>query len=163
MGKVMGGGLPCAAFGGSARFMERLAPAGPVYQAGTLSGNPVAVAAGLATLDLIDRDDPYARIEDAGAALGTGVSELLIAAGIAHSVNRVAGLFSVFFGDAEVTDYDSARGADHAMYSRFFHAMLEAGVYLPPSGYEAWFVGAAHGDDEVARTLDVAERAITAL
>lgn len=163
MGKVMGGGLPCAAFGGRADLMERLAPSGPVYQAGTLSGNPVAVAAGTATLDLIDTLDPYARIEDAAAILSAGVSELLTTAGVAHTVNRVAGLFSVFFGDVPVTDYDSARAADHETYARFFHAMLDAGVYLPPSGYEAWFVGAAHGDDEVGRTLDATERAIAAL
>jgi glutamate-1-semialdehyde 2,1-aminomutase len=163
MGKVMGGGLPCAAFGGRVDVMERLAPVGPVYQAGTLSGNPVAVAAGLATLALIDQLEPYGRIEDAAMILSAGISELLSAAGIAHSVNRVAGLFSIFFGDVDVVDYDSARTADHDLYARFFHAMREAGVYLPPSGYEAWFVGAAHGDAEVARALDAAERAIATL
>jgi glutamate-1-semialdehyde 2,1-aminomutase len=163
MGKVMGGGLPCAAFGGRADVMERLAPIGPVYQAGTLSGNPVAVAAGLATLKLIDDLEPYGRIEDAATVMSAGVSDLLSARGIAHTVNRVAGLFSVFFGDVEVTDYESAQKAGHDTYKRFFHGMLEAGVYLPPSGYEAWFVGAAHGDTEVARVLDAAETAIAKL
>jgi glutamate-1-semialdehyde 2,1-aminomutase len=163
MGKVMGGGLPCAAFGGRADVMDRLAPVGPVYQAGTLSGNPVAVAAGLATLELIDQIEPYAGIEDSAAAMATGASEILSAKGIAHSVNRVAGLFSIFFGDVEVTDYDSAQRADHDTYSRFFHAMLAEGVYLPPSGYEAWFVGAVHGSDEVERTLQAIERAVAEL
>jgi len=163
LGKVMGGGLPCAAFGGRTEVMERLAPSGPVYQAGTLSGNPVAVAAGLATLDLIDELDPYARIEDAAASLSQGVSTVLVKQGVPHSVNRVAGLFSVFFGKAAVTDYETARQADHDLYGRFFHAMLEAGVYLPPSGYEAWFVGAAHGDAEVEETLTAAEAAVAKL
>ena len=163
VGKVMGGGLPCAAFGGRADIMERLAPAGPVYQAGTLSGNPLAVAAGLATLKLIDDSDPYGRIEDAGAALSSGVSELLRAKGVAHSVNRVAGLFSVFFGDSPVSDYPSAQAADHGAYATFFHAMLDAGVMLPPSGYEAWFVGAAHGDAEIERVLSAAEEAVASL
>jgi len=163
LGKVMGGGLPCAAFGGRTEVMERLAPSGPVYQAGTLSGNPVAVAAGLATLSLIDELDPYARIEDAAASLSQGVSTVLDRRGVPHSVNHVAGLFSVFFGEAAVTDYETARQADHDLYGRFFHAMLEAGVYLPPSGYEAWFVGAAHGDAEVEETLTAAEAAVARL
>lgn len=163
MGKVMGGGLPAAAFGGRADVMERLAPIGPVYQAGTLSGNPLAVAAGLATLDLIDSLEPYGRIEDTAVALSQGVSELLDTKGIPHQVNRVAGLFSIFLGDVDVTDYDSARQADHDMFRRFFHGMLEAGVALPPSGYEGWFVGAAHGEAEVAETLEAAEKAIAAL
>jgi glutamate-1-semialdehyde 2,1-aminomutase len=163
VGKVMGGGLPCAAFGGRAEIMERLAPAGPVYQAGTLSGNPVAVAAGLATLDLIDELDPYPRIEATATAIATGISGILTEHGVAHSVGRVAGLFSIFFGAGDVTDYDSARAADHDAYGRFFHGMLDAGVYLPPSGYEAWFTGAAHGDDEVAETLGAAQAAIAAI
>jgi len=163
MGKVMGGGLPCAAFGGRADIMERLAPVGPVYQAGTLSGNPVAVAAGLATLDLIDRLEPYAGIEDAATEISMGASEILSSRGIPHSVNRVAGLFSIFFGEGEVTDYDSAQRADHETYSRFFHAMLSEGVYLPPSGYEAWFVGGVHGAPEIERTLQAVERAVSGL
>jgi glutamate-1-semialdehyde 2,1-aminomutase len=168
MGKVMGGGLPCAAFGGRADVMERLAPLGPVYQAGTLSGNPVATAAGLATLDLIDAIDPYPGIESAAAALAGGLHEVLDAAGVGHSINREGSLFSVFFagatsGDLAVTDYESAKRADHDAYARFFHAMLDAGVYLPPSGYEAWFLGAAHTDEIVGRTLEAAAKAAATL
>ncbi len=159
IGKVMGGGFPCAAFGGRTDIMQKLAPVGPVYQAGTLSGNPVAVAAGIATLELIDALDPYAEMERRSAALAAGLSEVLARRGIAHSVNRAGPLFSVFFGDVAVTNYVSARAADHDEYGRFFHGMLDAGVYLPPSGYEGWFLGAAHGDAEVERTIEAAESA----
>jgi glutamate-1-semialdehyde 2,1-aminomutase len=153
LGKVMGGGLPCAAFGGRADLMDHLAPTGPVYQAGTLSGNPVAVAAGLASLDLIDRLDPYDALERVAAELDDQVSDALGRAGIPFTVNRVGSLFSVFFGPGPVTDFRSARGADHRAFARFFHAMLDRGVYLPPSGYEAWFLGTAHGPADVDRTV----------
>jgi glutamate-1-semialdehyde 2,1-aminomutase len=156
LGKVMGGGFPCAAFGGRADVMDRLAPEGPVYQAGTLSGNPVAVAAGLAALDLIDRLDPYPRLARTAEEVAGGVGEGLTAAGVHHTVNRVGSLFSVFFGEGPVGDADAARAADHHAYARFFHAMLDRGVYLPPSGYEAWFVSTAHGDAEVERTVSAA-------
>jgi glutamate-1-semialdehyde 2,1-aminomutase len=136
--------------------MDRLAPAGPVYQAGTLSGNPVAVAAGLATLDLIDAEDAYPRLEDAAARLATGLAEAFRARGIAAEINREGSLLSVFFREGPVTDYDSARAADHQSYARFFHAMLDRGVYLPPSGYEGWFLGTAHGDAEIGRILEAA-------
>ena len=137
--------------------MERLAPSGPVYQAGTLSGNPVAVAAGLAALDLIDRENPYPALEATATALCDGLGKAL--AGFPHRVNREGSLFSVFFSDRPVADYDGARAADHQAYARFLHAMLEAGVYLPPSGYEGWFLGTAHGDAEMQRVLEAAERA----
>ena len=159
LGKVMGGGFPCAAFGGRAEVMDHLAPDGPVYQAGTLSGNPVAVAAGLAALDLVDREDPYDGLERAAADLAGGLSAALAEAGTAHIVNREGSLFSVFFGARPVRDYAGARAADHDTYARFFHAMLDRGVYLPPSGYEAWFLGTAHGEAEVDRTLAAAREA----
>jgi glutamate-1-semialdehyde 2,1-aminomutase len=159
LGKVMGGGFPCAAFGGRAEIMERLAPSGPIYQAGTLSGNPVAVAAGLAALRLIEEEDPYKELIATASALADGISKALADAGVPHTVNRVDPLFSVFFGEAPVTDYGSARAADHQAYTRFFHAMLDRGVYLPPSGYEAWFPGAAHGDEEVDRVIEAASGA----
>jgi glutamate-1-semialdehyde 2,1-aminomutase len=160
MGKVMGGGFPCAAFGGRADVMQKLAPVGPVYQAGTLSGNPVAVAAGIATLDLIDAEDPYPSMREYVTALTEGISGVLARKGIAHRVNRVGTLFSIFFGDSDVTDYATSRAADHETYKRFFNGMLANGVYLPPSGYEGWFMGAAHGDDEIECTLRAAEAAL---
>ena len=163
MGKVMGGGFPSAAFGGRADLMDHLAPAGPVYQAGTLSGNPVAVAAGLAVLDLIDRLDPYDALERAAAELGDRVSDALGGAGIAHTVNRVGPLLSVFFGPDPVTDFRSAQGADHRAFAHFFHALLDRGVYLPPSGYEAWFPGTAHGPAEVDRTVAAVREAARVL
>jgi glutamate-1-semialdehyde 2,1-aminomutase len=162
LGKVMGGGFPCAAFGGRAELMERLAPTGPVYQAGTLSGNPVAVAAGLAALDLVERLDPYAGLATWGEALERGLGEALDAAGVPHRINRVGSLFSVFLSEAPVTDYETARAADHDAYARFFHAMREEGVALPPSGYEAWFMGTAHGQAEVERTVEAAQLAAKA-
>jgi glutamate-1-semialdehyde 2,1-aminomutase len=150
LGKVVGGGFPLAAFGGRADVMDHLAPAGPVYQAGTLSGNPVAVAAGIAALDLIGSDPPYGRLERCAERLAGALGD-------AGTVNRERSLFSVFFGGLEVTDYDSARRADHARYAELFHGMAAEGVLLPPSGYEGWFLSAAHGDAEVDRIVEAAK------
>ncbi len=154
-GKVIGGGMPVAAVGGRAEIMDLLAPTGPVYQAGTLSGNPVAVAAGLATLRLAD-DAVYARLASAADTVASAVGEALSAAGVPHVVQRAGTLFSVFFG-AEVAggvpDYATAQRQDAAAYGRFFHAMLDAGVSLPPSAFEAWFLTAAHDDDALALVL----------
>ncbi len=160
-GKVMGGGLPAAAFGGRADVMAYLAPVGPVYQAGTLSGNPLAVAAGLTTLRHCT-DEVYAHVDATAATVGRLASEALSAAGVAHRLNTAGSLFSVFFTDHDVTDYASATRQETARYSAFFHAMLAHGVYLPPSAYEAWFVSAAHDDaalDRVAAALPHAARA----
>lgn len=163
-GKVIGGGLPVAAVGGRADVMDLLAPTGPVYQAGTLSGNPVAVAAGLATLRLAD-DAVYARLAAASGALSAAVGAALDEASVPHVVQRAGTLFSVFFG-AEVAggvpDYATAQRQDAAAYGRFFHAMLDAGVSLPPSAFEAWFVTAAHDDaviDRIVAALPAAARA----
>ena len=150
LGKVLGGGLPLAAFGGRADVMDELAPAGGVYQAGTLSGNPVAVAAGIAALGLIEADPPYGRLEAAARELEAVLLEAFSAVGAPVVVNRVGSLLSAFLTDRPVVDLEGARAADHAAYARFFHAMLAAGVLLPPSGYEAWFLSAAHGDEELA-------------
>ena len=158
LGKVMGGGFPCAAFGGRADVMELLAPVGPVYQAGTLSGNPVAVSAGIAALDLADRLDPYAELEKSAELLAGGIADALERNGIPHTINREASLFSVFFTDGPVRDYEEARWADHEAYARFFHEMLTAGVLLPPSGYEAWFLSTAHGEAEIETTLEAGAR-----
>ena len=160
-GKVIGGGLPVAAFGGSAQHMAHLSPLGPVYQAGTLSGNPVATACGLATLRNCT-DDVYVHLNRTAATVASMVSEELTNAGVPHRVQTAGNLFSVFFADAEVNDYDAAQRQDTAAFARFFHAMLDAGVYLPPSAFEAWFVSAAHDDEaleRIAAALPAAARA----
>ena len=156
LGKVMGGGFPCAAFGGRRDVMEQLAPAGPVYQAGTLSGNPVAVAAGIAALDLAKQLDPYAGLTETAATLADGVAGRLASNGSAVTANRAGSLLSVFFSAGPVRDFDGARAADHDRYARFFHHMLDRGVWLPPSGYELWTIGTEHGPDEVDLILEAA-------
>jgi glutamate-1-semialdehyde 2,1-aminomutase len=160
-GKVMGGGYPAAAFGGRAELMSALAPTGPVYQAGTLSGNPVAVAAGLATLRGCT-PDVYDHLAKTGEVIAGAVAEALTAAGVAHRVQFAGTMFSVFFSDAPVHDYAAARTQRLDRYAAFFHAMLDAGVYLPPSAFEAWFLSAAHGEDAVNRVLDALPRAARA-
>jgi glutamate-1-semialdehyde 2,1-aminomutase len=160
-GKVMGGGLPAAAFGGRADIMGRLAPAGPVYQAGTLSGNPLACAAGLATLRLADAD-AYRRLDETAATVRKLASDALSAAGVPHHLSTAGNMFSIFFGGADVRDYAGAQQQDTAAFAAFFHAMLARGVYLPPSAYEAWFVSTAHDDDalqQIAEALPPAARA----
>jgi glutamate-1-semialdehyde 2,1-aminomutase len=156
LGKVMGGGFPCAAFGGRADVMSQLAPDGPVYQAGTLSGNPVAVAAGIAALDLARETDPYPELEATAQALTAGLEAGLEAAGVPVTVNRAGSLFSPFFTAAPVRDFEGARAADHDRYGRFFHHMLTHGVALPPSGYELWSLSTTHGPEETERILGAA-------
>jgi glutamate-1-semialdehyde 2,1-aminomutase len=155
-GKVVGGGMPVAALGGRADVMDQLAPLGPVYQAGTLSGNPVAVAAGLATLRLAD-DAVYARVDAASRAVSGAAHDALDAAGVPHVVQHAGSLFSVFFGEAAardgVHDYAAAKAQDAFRYTAFFHAMLDAGVNLPPSVFEAWFLSAAHDDAAIERIV----------
>ena len=152
-GKVMGGGFPAAAFGGRAEVMARLAPMGPVYQAGTLSGNPIATAAGLATLTHAT-DAIYAQVDVAAAQLGALVTSALSEAGVAHRLQRAGSMFSVFFCDGPVVDYDAAKRQESFRFKAFFHSMLSQGVYLPPSAFESWFVSAAHDDDAIARVAD---------
>jgi glutamate-1-semialdehyde 2,1-aminomutase len=156
LGKVMGGGFPCAAFGGRSDVMERLAPAGPVYQAGTLSGNPVAVAAGIATLDLAAALDPYPGLEATAERLVDGLTDAFAASGIDATINREGSLFSVFFSRDPVRGFEDATAADHERFARFFHHLLDRGVLLPPSGYELWTLCSAHSDEEVARVLEAA-------
>jgi glutamate-1-semialdehyde 2,1-aminomutase len=163
-GKVMGGGLPAAAFGGRADVMAHLAPAGPVYQAGTLSGNPMATLAGLTTLRLLD-DAVYARLDSAAATVGGLASAALAAEGVEHVLQAAGNLFSIFFVEGHVRDYDDARRQQAFRYGPFFHQLLADGVYLPPSAYEAWFVSAAHDDaaiDRIASALPAAARAAAA-
>jgi glutamate-1-semialdehyde 2,1-aminomutase len=156
LGKVMGGGFPCAAFGGRAEVMQLLSPLGPVYQAGTLSGNPVAVAAGLAALELASTLDPYPKLEVIADRLCDGLAHALATRGLPNRLNRAGSMFSLFFTDEEVRDFAGAAAADHAMYARFHRHMLERGVYLPPSGYELWSLSTAHGEEEVRQTVEAA-------
>jgi glutamate-1-semialdehyde 2,1-aminomutase len=160
-GKVMGGGMPAAAFGGRADVMARLAPAGPVYQAGTLSGNPLAVAAGLTTLQQCT-DEVYAQVDRTAEVVGKMASEALSTAGVPHRLQTAGSLFSIFFTDDAITDYDGATKQDVEAYRRFFHAMLAEGVYLPPSAYEAWFVSAAHDDAALDRIMAALPKAAVA-
>ena len=152
-GKVMGGGFPCAAFGGRSEVMAALAPEGSVYQAGTLSGNPVAVAAGATTLRLAT-PELYPRLLSTAQSIAEAASAALAAAGVAHRVQFAGTMFSIFFTDGEVRDFADANAQDTAAYAAFFHAMLDRGVYLPPSAFEAWFVSAAHDDHAVQTVLD---------
>ena len=160
-GKVMGGGLPAAAFGGRHEIMSRLAPAGPVYQAGTLSGNPLACAAGLASLRLAD-DAVYKRLDELSATVGALASEALNEAGVAHRLSYAGNMFSIFFTEIDVTDYDAAKTQNAAQFKAFFHTMLSRGVYLPPSAFESWFVSTALDDaalEQIAAALPHAARA----
>ena len=160
LGKILGGGLPAAAYGGRAEAMAQVAPEGPVYQAGTLSGNPLAMAAGLATLEVLQREpNVYERLESYGARLASGLGEALTRAGVPHTVNRVGSMLTVFFTEGPVTTFEDAARTDTAAFRRFFHALLEGGVYWPPSAYEAAFVSAAHSDEDLERTLAAARRA----
>ena len=155
-GKVIGGGMPVAALGGRAEIMQQLAPVGPVYQAGTLSGNPVAVAAGVATLRAADAA-VYAHLDETAATVSSAVSDALAAEGVPHAVQRAGNLFSFVFGAdvaSGVTDYAGVQRQEGWRYAPFFHAMLDAGVSLPPSVYEAWFVTAAHDDAAIGRIVD---------
>ena len=160
-GKVMSGGLPAAAFGGRADVMERLAPLGPVYQAGTLSGNPVAVAAGLATLRHAD-DAVYAALDAAADRLAGLLAGALDSAGVAHQIARAGNFLSVFFTEKPVTDFAAARASDTWRFPAFFHSLLDSGVYAPPSAFETWFVSAVLDDDafeQIADALPAAARA----
>ena len=162
LGKILGGGLPCGAFGGRADIMEKLAPLGPVYQAGTLSGNPLAMAAGLATLDhlISQEEDVYNGLEKTTAIIAEGVGRVAHEVGIPVTVNRVGSMFTWFFTDRPVNDFETAAASDTVSFGRFHRAMLEAGVWLPPSQFEAAFVSIAHGEAEVGMVLEAARRAL---
>jgi glutamate-1-semialdehyde 2,1-aminomutase len=156
LGKIVGGGLPVGAYGGRRDIMEQVSPLGPVYQAGTLSGNPLAMAAGVATLRLLTEPGVYAHLETLSARLADGLSEAAKTAGVAYTANRVGSMFTGFFCDDRVLDYASAKRADTRRYARFFHAMLERGVYLAPSQFEAGFMSLAHTDADIEATLQAA-------
>ena len=164
LGKVIGGGMPVGAFGGKQEIMDHLAPAGPVYQAGTLSGNPVAMAAGLKTLELISAPGFYASLTAQTEKLVAGIKDRAQQAGVALATNQAGGMFGLFFSeDSEISRFSQVMGCDQERFKRFFHAMLEQGVYLAPSAFEAGFVSATHDDEVINKTLVAAEKAFNRL
>jgi glutamate-1-semialdehyde 2,1-aminomutase len=163
LGKVIGGGLPVGAFGGRADIMQCLAPVGPVYQAGTLSGNPVAVAAGLATLKLVQVPGFYEKLSATTKALMDGFKHAANQYGIPFSAQSIGGMFGIYFSEKVPTSFDEVMATDKEAFNQFFHSMLDAGIYLGPSAFEAGFVSAAHGADELARTIEAASQAFIAL
>jgi glutamate-1-semialdehyde 2,1-aminomutase len=155
LGKIIGGGLPVGAFGGRADIMDKLAPLGPVYQAGTLSGNPLAMAAGIAALKLLDSENPYPRLQQLGAQVRQALLDAARAKGLPVQVPQVGSMWSLFFNEAPVRDYASALRSDAQIFGKFFHACLQKGVYLPPSAYEACFISTAHAGETIARACDI--------
>ncbi len=164
LGKILGGGLPVGAYGGSRALMEHMAPAGPVYQAGTLSGNPLAMSAGLAMLAEIERRPPYAGLERLGGLLETLLRDEIVKRGLADRVSlpRMGSLLTLFFGPGPIHDFTEAKRADTKRYAVFFHAMRERGIFLPPAQFEAWFLSTAHGDAEIRRTARMAGESLSA-
>jgi len=160
IGKVIGGGLPAAAFGGRAEIMQKLAPLGPVYQAGTLSGNPLAMAAGLKAMEILGRPGTYERLEQLGKRLGDGLVAAAQVAGVPACMNRVGSMLTLFFCAGPVTDYATAKAADTARFGAFFRGMRERGVFLPPSQFEAMFVSLAHTDDDIDQIVGSARAAL---
>jgi glutamate-1-semialdehyde 2,1-aminomutase len=163
MGKVIGGGLPVGAYGGRREIMSKIAPEGPIYQAGTLSGNPLAVAAGIACLRALAEPGVYDRLEATSKALCDGIEQAAKEAGVPLTLNRVGSMWTAFFTSEPVFDYASAKKADTAKFGRFYHLLLEDGVYLPPSQFEAAFVSLSHGDKEIDHTLEAVRRAFKKL
>ena len=163
LGKIIGGGLPLAAFGGKRALMEQLAPLGPVYQAGTLSGNPLAVAAGLQTLELLAKAGTYERLEELGARLEAGLREAAQPLGLRFCLNRVGSMWTLFLGTPAVRDANSARASDTEMFARWFRGMLARGIYLPPSQFEAAFISLAHAEAEIDDTVKAAREVLRAL
>jgi len=163
LGKIVGGGLPLAAFGGKRAIMEQLAPLGPVYQAGTLSGNPLAVAAGLQTLEILSKPGTYDRLEQLAARLEDGLRRAMSASTRPCCINRVGSMWTVFFGTARVQDAESARQSDTERFARWFRGMLERGIYLPPSQFEAAFVSLAHGEEDIDATVQAARETLAGL
>jgi glutamate-1-semialdehyde 2,1-aminomutase len=163
LGKVIGGGLPCAAYAGPTSLMERVSPAGPVYQAGTLSGNPLAMAAGLATLEILEEPGAYESLEKCSARLAGGLKEAAAAASVPVAVNQIGSMVGMFFSNKPVLNYTDATASDTGAFGRFFHAMLDQGVHLPPSQFEAFFVSQAHSEDVIDATIKAASRAFEAV
>ncbi len=160
LGKIIGGGMPVGAYGGSKEIMDTVSPVGPMYQAGTLSGNPVAMAAGIRTLELLREPGVYDGLESKAARLADGLRDVFAEAEVPLAINRVGSMMTLFFSAAEVADWASVSASDKDAFGRFFHRMIKEGVYLPPSGFEAMFVSTAHGDAEIDATVEAARRAL---
>lgn len=163
LGKILGGGLPVGAYGGRREIMDHVLPAGKVFQAGTLSGNPLAMAAGLATLEYLEHENPYPQLEDRSRTLADGLVQIANDLGVPVQVQRCASMFTLFFTDQPVRDWDTAARCDTRRFAQFFWAMLKRGVYLPCSQYEAWFLSLVHGEKEIEQTLSAAKEAFQEL
>lgn len=163
LGKIVGGGFPLAVYGGRKEIMESVAPLGPVYQAGTLSGNPIAVTAGLKTIEILERDNPYPQLEQKTRKLTEAIAESSKEFGVNIQINQIASMFTVFFNDEPVTDYSSAKRSDVNLYAHFFHALLENGVYFPPSQFEAAFLSTAHDEQALAITQEAIRLAMKSI
>ncbi|SDW25437.1 glutamate-1-semialdehyde 2,1-aminomutase [Marininema mesophilum] len=163
LGKVIGGGLPVGAYGGKREIMELIAPAGPVYQAGTLSGNPLAMAAGLVTLNELGRDGNYELLEERGARLAEGIATNADEAGVPYTINRVGSMVCMFFTDEKVESYEQAKKADTKLFSRYFNEMLDRGIVIPPSQFEGMFISTAHTAEDIERTIEGNREALLAL
>ena len=163
LGKILGGGLPVGAYGGRREIMDRVAPEGDIYQAGTLAGNPLAMVAGTETLKELRDKEPYPELEAKTKKLAAGVSKILEEKGIPHTINRIASMMTVFFTDKEVKDFETAKSSDTELFAKFFRALLEEGVLIPPSQFEAWFLTAAHEDEDIDEALDRIRQAIKKL
>lgn len=163
LGKIVGGGMPIGAYGGRREIMEHVLPTGQVFQAGTLSGNPIATAAGIATLEQLRDDPPYDRLEDLGRRLASGLQRAAEEAGVAHSISRVGSMMTLFFHDGPVTCWDDASQCDTQRFAKYFWALVDRGIYMPCSQYEALFISAAHSDDDIDRTIEAAGEALDEL
>ena len=160
LGKILGGGMPVGAYAGGSEIMSRIAPEGEVYQAGTLSGNPITMASGYKTLEILRRDKPYDSLEKKAKALEEGLSSLLDSKGIPYRINRAGSMMTVFFTDKEVRNFGDAKDSDTELFARFFRNLLGNGVLIPPSQFEAWFVSTAHSEEDISEALNRIERAI---
>jgi len=163
LGKVLGGGMPLGAYGGKREIMDMVAPEGPIYQAGTLSGNPLSMVAGIKTLEILNREKPYAYLERLTKRLAEGIGKILTEKGIPHRIYSIASMLTVFFTDKEVTDFQTAKTSDTNMFARFFRALLREGVLIPPSQFEAWFVSMAHTEEDIDITLEKVQKAVASL
>ncbi len=163
LGKVLGGGLPVGAYGGSKEIMDRVAPEGDIYQAGTLAGNPLAMVAGMETLKELRDKEPYQELENKMEKLAKGVSKILDEKGIPHRINRIGSMMTVFFTDKQVKDFETAKSSDTGLFAKFFRALLEEGVLIPPSQFEAWFLTTAHEDKNIDEALERIESAVKKL